>query len=104
VHFSGASSVFGFSLKLLICLSSLKDIAMLTTAFETQALCLPLSDRAELASKLIASLDDMQEAETESLWLDLAQDRATQLDGNPNLGISFEHSDAKLRAILARQP
>jgi Putative addiction module component len=77
---------------------------MLTAAFEIQALSLPLSDRAELASKLIASLDDMQEAETESLWLDVAQDRATQLDGNPSLGISFEHSDAKLRAILTRQP
>jgi Putative addiction module component len=77
---------------------------MLNAAFEIQALSLPLSDRAELASKLIASLDNMQEGETESLWLDVAQDRATQLDSNPSFGISFEHSDAKLRAILARQP
>jgi hypothetical protein len=75
---------------------------MLSTALEAQALSLPLSDRAELASKLIASLDELREAETESLWLDVAQDRATQLDADPNLGISFESSDAKLRAILAR--
>jgi Putative addiction module component len=75
---------------------------MLTAALEAQALSLPLSDRAALASKLIASLDELQEAETEALWLDVAQDRAAQLDANPNLGVSFENSDAKLRAILAR--
>jgi hypothetical protein len=76
---------------------------MLISAIETQALSLPMSERAALASKLIASLDDMQEVETESLWLDVAQDRAAQLDENPSLGISFESSDAKLRAILARK-
>ena len=75
---------------------------MLSTTLEAQALSLPLSDRAELASKLIASLDELQEAETESIWLDVAQNRATQLDADPGLGISFENSDAKLRAILAR--
>jgi hypothetical protein len=67
----------------------------------TKVTYLPLSDRAALARKLIASLDDMQEAETELLGLDLAQDRAAQLDANPSLGISSENSDGNCAPFLS---
>jgi len=42
---------------------------------ETQARKLPLNERAQLAERLIASLDEMDEAESERLWADEAERR-----------------------------
>jgi hypothetical protein len=35
------------------------------------------------------------------MWLDVAQERAAQLDANPNLLVSFETSDARIRDFLS---
>ena len=43
--------------------------------FEAQALKLPLSDRAVLAERLIASLDAADDAENERLWVEEAERR-----------------------------
>ncbi len=42
---------------------------------ETQALRLPPADRATLAERLIASLDTLDEAQIERLWLEEADRR-----------------------------
>lgn len=42
---------------------------------EAQALRLSLQDRAILAERLLASLDDIDEAEAERLWADEAERR-----------------------------
>jgi putative addiction module component (TIGR02574 family) len=44
-------------------------------ACETQALKLPARERAELVQRLIASLDALDEAENEKLWLEEAARR-----------------------------
>ena len=42
---------------------------------ETQALKLPPTDRATLAERLIASLDNLNEQQNEQLWIDEADRR-----------------------------
>ncbi len=73
---------------------------MNTPTIEFQALHLPLKARAVLAEQLIASLDEPAEAELEAMWLDVAQERAAQLDANPNLLVPFKTSDAHIRGFL----
>jgi putative addiction module component (TIGR02574 family) len=43
--------------------------------FEAQALKLPPTDRAALAERLIASLDNLNEQQNEQLWIDEADRR-----------------------------
>lgn len=45
-------------------------------AIEQEVLHLPIEDRARLAEKLLSSLDNLSEQETEKLWLVEAQRRA----------------------------
>jgi hypothetical protein len=45
-----------------------------------EALSLPALERARLAEQLIASLDDLSEAETEQLWFEEAARRAVEKD------------------------
>ncbi len=45
-----------------------------------QALSLPIQERAQLAEQLLASLDDLSEAETEQLWFQEAARRAAEMD------------------------
>ncbi len=45
-----------------------------------EALSLPLHERAQLAEQLLASLEDLSEAETEQLWLEEAARRAAEMD------------------------
>lgn len=47
---------------------NIKDIA-------SEALQLPIADRAELANQLLASLDTVSEEENEQLWLEEAERR-----------------------------
>ena len=49
-------------------------------AIRNQALSLPLHERAQLAEQLLASLDDLSEAETEQLWFEEAAHRADEMD------------------------
>ena len=48
---------------------------MTLAAIESKALKLSLKERGQLAAKLIASLDRVDPAEAESMWLDKAQRR-----------------------------
>lgn len=43
--------------------------------FEKQALKLPVHDRAMLAERLIASLDELSSAENEKMWVEEAEAR-----------------------------
>ena len=45
-----------------------------------EALSLTLHERAQLAEQLLASLDDLSEAETEQLWFEEAAHRADEMD------------------------
>ena len=45
-----------------------------------EALSLPLHERAQLAEQLLASLEDLSEAETEQLWFEEAARRAAEMD------------------------
>ena len=49
-------------------------------AIEQEALDLPLQQRARLAHELLASLDNLSEAEVEQLWSVEAQRRAEEID------------------------
>jgi putative addiction module component (TIGR02574 family) len=45
-----------------------------------EALSLTLHERAQLAEQLLASLEDLSEAETEQLWFEEAARRAAEMD------------------------
>ena len=47
---------------------------------EQGALKLSLGERAHLAQKLLLSLEELSQEETEKVWLDEAVDRARELD------------------------
>ena len=49
-------------------------------AIEQEALNLPLDDRAQLAQKLLLSLDTLSEEERDDVWLTEASRRARELD------------------------
>ena len=49
-------------------------------AIRNEALSLPLHERAQLAEQLLASLEDLSEAETEQLWFEEAARRAAEMD------------------------
>ena len=60
------------------------DLAQL----ENRVLSLPTEERARLAERLIASLDDLNDEENERLWLDEAErrfeaHRAGRIDARP---------------------
>jgi Putative addiction module component len=74
---------------------------MNTPTIEFQSLHLPLKARAALAEQLIASLDEPSEADLEAMWLDAAQERAAQLDANPNLGVLARPLLNQLKTKLA---
>ena len=48
---------------------------------KTQALRLGPRDRASLAQELLASLDSLDGADVEQLWVEEAQRRSAELDG-----------------------
>lgn len=63
---------------------------MTTEALSQQALLLPVEERAALAEQLLASLDDIPEAEIEQLWFAEAARRAAQIDSGAVQRISGE--------------
>jgi len=67
---------------------------------EKQALGLPAADRAELAHKLLESLDSLTDAEREQLWLDEAARRVAQIDAGEVELIPGEDVARKARALL----
>ena len=69
----------------------LKDIA-------AEALELPPSSRAELASRLLDSLDDLSEAENEQLWAREAERRYAEYKAGNIEAVPAEEVFARLRS------
>lgn len=67
---------------------------------ETEALHLPEEERAELARKLLLSLDVPSEAEVENAWLVEAGRRARDLDEGRVQAVSAEQVRRKAQALL----
>ena len=53
---------------------------MNTETISREALSLPVQERAELAERLLSSLDSLSEAEIEQLWIQEASRRAAEID------------------------
>jgi putative addiction module component (TIGR02574 family) len=66
---------------------------------ESEALKLPLSDRARLAERLLESLEALSEEENRRLWIEEARRRDAELDADPSLG---RPSDEVFRDARAR--
>ncbi len=65
---------------------------------ESEALKLPEQSRAQLAQKLLRSLEEYEEAEVERLWIEEAKRRREDLRRNPGAGIPAREVFAKLRS------
>jgi hypothetical protein len=74
---------------------------MTINELKAQALLLSPEERAELASELLVSLDNLTDAEAEKLWLDEAMRRDVELDGGTARSIPaaevFAYARARLR-------
>ncbi len=53
---------------------------------ETEALKLPVADRARLAETLLESLDALTDEENQRLWFEEARRRNAELDADPSRG------------------
>jgi putative addiction module component (TIGR02574 family) len=69
-------------------------------AIEDQALHLPAEQRAELAQKLILSLDSLSDTEIEKTWLAEAQRRALEIDRGDTKAIPADEVRRKAQALL----
>jgi putative addiction module component (TIGR02574 family) len=67
---------------------------------EKKALELPLQERARLAQRLLESLDETSEQDTEALWLDVAERRAAEIDQGKAKLVSSEEIERRVRARL----
>ena len=65
---------------------------------KAEALQLTPEGRADLARELLASLDAMNDAEVERLWLDEAERRLAQLDRGEALADSADVVMARVRS------
>jgi len=66
----------------------------------TEALSLPIQERAQLAEQLLASLDDLSEAETGQLWFQEAARRAAEMDQGLVQRISADKVRREALALL----
>lgn len=67
---------------------------------EEEALHLPIRDRAKLARRLLESLDDISESDTEQLWLEAAQLRAAEIDNGQVALVTAEELEQRVQARL----
>lgn len=67
---------------------------------ETEALSLPVDDRANLAHLLLLSLDEISEPEFDRLWGDESARRAVQIDDGGRQCVSGHEVARKARALL----
>ncbi|SJM94624.1 conserved hypothetical protein [Crenothrix polyspora] len=70
------------------------------SVIEQEALHLSVSARAELAHKLLLSLDNMSESEVEEAWLDEAERRAGEIDRGIVQLVSSGEVSRKARYLL----
>ncbi len=75
------------------------ELVMGPEELKTEALRLAPKARAKLAHALLESLEDLSEAEIESLWVDeaLRRDKEFDIDGVP-----LRHADDVLREARSR--
>ncbi len=65
-----------------------------------EALTLDVQDRADLAQRLLASLDDLSEEETEQLWAEEAQRRLEAYRAGRAQAVSTEELTAKAQKLF----
>ncbi len=68
--------------------------------FEEQALKLPAHDRAALAERLIASLDELSTAENERMWVEEAEARYEAYKRGEIESVSAEEAIREIRDSL----
>ncbi len=73
---------------------------MTSDELKAEALRLSPKGRAELASELLVSLDDLSEPEIERLWLEEAERRDAALDNGAARGIPADEVFSSARARL----
>lgn len=71
-----------------------------TATIEREVLLLPMKQRAALVHKLLESLDEISEAENDQLWLDVAVQRAAEIDTGKVQLIPSEEVSRKARALF----
>ena len=64
------------------------------------ALSLSVQDRASLAEKLLASLDELSEEEAERLWTDEAERRLREYRAGRGKGVSADEVFQKAQRLL----
>ncbi|MFO0698688.1 MAG: addiction module protein [Nitrospira sp.] len=73
---------------------------MSITELEAEVLKLDSKSRARLAQKLLASLENLSEAENTRLWAEEAQRRAAEMETNPDSHFSVKDVFREARAKL----
>jgi len=73
---------------------------MKSSAIEKQALGPPVDRREKLAQRLLASLDDLSEAEAEKLWLAEAARRAHEIDDGKVKLVKAEELERRIQARM----
>jgi putative addiction module component (TIGR02574 family) len=73
---------------------------MNASTIEEEALALPLEQRVKLAERLLESLESLPEQEAESLWLDVAQRRAREIDEGKVQLVTPEELERRIQARL----
>lgn len=73
---------------------------MNTATITSEALSLPVQQRAELAAQLLSSLDSLSESEIESLWFQEAAHRAAEMDQGLSKRIPAEEVRQQANALL----
>jgi|AntRauTorckE6833_2_1112554.scaffolds.fasta_scaffold03246_1 putative addiction module component (TIGR02574 family) len=67
---------------------------------ESEALHLPVDERAKLAERLLESLDELSEKDAEVLWLREAQRRAREIDEGAVELVAPEELERRVQAHL----
>jgi len=67
---------------------------------ESEALALPVQDRAALAQRLLLSLEDIAESEFEQLWTEESVRRVAEFDSGKTMSIPGDEVAKKARALL----
>lgn len=73
---------------------------MNTETITSEALALPVQQRAELAAQLLSSLDTLSEAEIEPLWFQEAAHRAAEMDQGLSRRIPADEVRRQAKALL----
>ena len=73
---------------------------MNTAQIESEALSLPVEERALLAHRLLLSLEEISEPEFDRLWGEESAQRAAEVDAGRVQAVSGEEVARKARALL----